>query len=177
MSILERLKSKYGTSTSSDGIELRMLNTKIFRILARTRTLGLLNGITLVNSRGDTIKILLENEVVNVYLCFDNDYINVSKFIFGSNKYGSSIIKRFFKDFHYEFITTSITFVKNRVLENFDELYHYKYTATYTNLQGDILKIREHKTAIETTDSGNARVIVNNPNMDRVIKFFMDLVY
>lgn len=156
--VAERLNEEYRD-------DLRIFNTKVIMYLIKSKLYkSILNNKDLVisNTKGDTLSMNYDNNsnILNIKLYINGQApIDITNLIMSSNKYGSSVIKRFFKHY-YTNVYNTLMEEKSKLAElYYVELTNMKGNTYLTNMYGERLRKHNSKYSLESKDASNTTVI------------------
>jgi len=167
--VKENLSIEYGSN-------LRMFNTNILMYIIKTnlsRTLLSKKEFVITNTKGDKLSLHHKdsNNVIKLSIS-NNDYIDITSLVMSKNKYGSAIIKRFFKNYYMNIYDTVIEYRALLAKLYYNDLKNHKGKLVITNAYNDKLKYHNGSFMLETKDSGNTTVI-QKMEEDDIIKFLI----
>ena len=173
-SIKENLDLEYGDN-------LRMFNTNILIYIIKTNLSKILfsktthskKGFVITNTKGDKLSLYHNGDSIIIKLSIHGgEYIDITNIVMSKNKYGSAIIKRFFKNYYmniYDAITEYRTLLAKLY---YNDLKNHEGKIIITNAYDDKLKCHDGSFMLETKDSGNA-TIIQKMEEDDIIKFLI----
>jgi len=168
-SIKENLRIAYDNN-------LRMFNTNILMYIIKTNLSSMVfsgKEFIITNSKGDKLSLYYKDNTDVIKLSIDNgEYIDITNLVMSKNKYGSAIIKRFFKNYYNDIYDTIIESRMLLAKLYYNDLKNHKGKVVITNIYEDKLKYHNGSFMLETKDRGNITVI-QKMEEDDIIKFLV----
>lgn len=168
-SIKEDLNIKYGNN-------LRMFNTNILMYIIKTNLSKILfskKEFVIINNKADTLNIHHEDNIVIKLSINGGSYIDITKLVTSKNKYGSAIIKRFFKSYYrniYDFIINHRYMLAESYYNN---LISSEDDVIITNAYNDKLKYHNGSFTLESKDNAHSVIVQRLEDKDTIIKFLI----
>ena len=187
MSYKNNLRLEYNKLKEVYEEDIRLINTNIIMYIIRSglyktifqtteddkNGILLINGVLLINTKGDELNLVYNKGILCVGLSIGGDnYIDITELILAKNKYGSAIIKRFFKNYYMDVYINIVNYRKNKASIYLTDLMKEKEKIDIRNMMGETLRIDNGKFVLETKDNSNSTVI-ETLNKEEAIEFLI----